>query len=108
MAKTYLIETRQTFIIGYAVTMDDDMDPKTIADKVITATAFFRAWATDGEFSKEFYQYDAGEVFEQCIPTSKEQIPRIFRAKNDYLSHLTDEEIVGRFTMDFRTNKEEE
>lgn len=98
MVKTYLIETRQTFIIGYAVTMDDDMDPKTIADKVIA----------DGEFSKEFYQYDAGEVFEQCIPTSKEQIPRIFRAKNDYLSKLSDNEILERFTMDFRTNKEEE
>lgn len=98
MVKTYLIETRQTFIIGYAVTMDDDMDPKTIADKVIA----------DGEFSKEFYQYDAGEVFEQCIPTSKEQIPRIFRAKNDYLSQLSDNEILERFTMDFRTNKEEE
>lgn len=102
MSKTYLIETRQTFIIGYAVTMDDDMDPKTIAGKIIAETGH------GDEFPIELYQFDAGEQFEQCIPTSKEQIPKIFRAKNDYLSHLTDEEIVKRFTMDFRTNKEEE
>jgi hypothetical protein len=102
MSKTYLIETRQTFIIGYAVTMDDDMDPKTIAGKIIAETGH------GAEYPIELYQYDAGEVFEQCIPTSNEQIPKIFRAKNDYLSQLNDDEILGRFTMDFRTNKEEE
>lgn len=100
MSKTYLIETRQTFIIGYAVTMDDDMDPKTIAGKIIAEN--------DWDKTVELYQYDAGEQFEQCIPTSNEQIPKIFRAKNDYLNMLTDEEILYRFTMDFRTNKEEE
>ena len=98
MSKTYLIETRQTFIIGYAVTMDDDMDPKTIADKVIA----------DGEFSKEFYQYDAGEQFEQCIPLKEDgQLARVFRSKNDYLADWTDEEIKERFLMDFRTNKDD-
>ena len=101
MSKTYLIETRQTFIIGYAVVMDDDMDPKEIANKIIDEGCH------GGELPTELYQYDAGETFEQCIPTSKEQVPRIFRSKNDYLSKLSDEEIVERFTMDFRTNKEE-
>ena len=98
MSKTYLIETRQTFIIGYAVVMDDDMDPKTIAGKIIA----------DDEFSKELYQYDAGEQFEQCIPLADGQISRVFRAKNDYLSKLSDEEIEERFVMDYRTNKEED
>lgn len=100
MSKTYLIETRQTFIIGYAVTMDDDADPKTIAGKIIAELPY--------EEVKELYQYDAGEQFEQCIPTSEEQIPKIFRSKNDYLSQLSDEEIVYRFTMDLRTKKEKE
>lgn len=102
MSKTYLIETRQTFIIGFAVVMDDDMDPKTIAGKIITDVGH------GAEYPIELYQYDAGEVFEQCIPTSNEQIPKVFRAKNDYLSHLTDEEIAFRFTMDFRTGKDNE
>lgn len=101
MSKTYLIETRQTFIIGYAVVMDDDMDPKTIAGKIIAEGTH------GGEFPKELYQYDAGEQFEQCIPLADGQISRIFRAKNDYLSMLSDEEITERFTMDFRTNKED-
>lgn len=100
MAKTYLIETRQTFIIGYAVTMDDDMDPKTIAGKIIADVPH------GGELPPELYQYDAGEVFEQCIPLGDGQIQRVFRAKNEYLSQLSDDEILERFTMDYRTNKE--
>ena len=101
MSKTYLIETRQTFIIGYAVVMDDDMDPKTIAGKIIAEGNH------GGELPTELYQYDAGEQFEQCIPLADGQIPKVFRAKNNYLAELGDEEIVERFTMDFRTNKEE-
>ena len=102
MSKTYLIETRQTFIIGYAVVMDDDMDPKTIAGKIIAETSHGAAW----ELPTELYQYDAGEVFEQCIPLNDGQTAKVFRAKNDYLSMLSDEEIETRFVMDFRTNKE--
>ena len=97
MSKIYLIETRQTFIIGYAVVMDDDMDPKTIAGKIIAE-----------EMPKELYQYDAGEIFEQCIPTSEEQIPKIFRAKNEYLSKVFDDEhILEHYVLDYRTSKEE-
>ncbi len=102
MAKTYLIETRQTFIIGYAVTMDDDMDPKTIAGKIIAETGH------GAEFPIELYQYDAGEQFEQCIPLKEDgQLARVFRSKNDYLADWTDEEIKERFLMDFRTNKDD-
>ena len=100
MSKTYLIETVSTFIHGYIVEMDDDMDPKTIADKIIAEP--------DPNKVKETYQYHVNEKFEQCIPVKREQIGNIFRAKNDYLSGLSDEDIVDRFTMDFRTNKEEE
>ncbi len=100
MSKTYLIETRQTFIIGYAVVMDDDMDPKTIAGKIIAETNH------GGEFPTELYQYDAGEVFEQCIPLNDGQTAKVFRSKNSYLSKLSDEEIEQRFTIDYRTNKE--
>ncbi len=102
MSKTYLIETRQTFIIGYAVTMDDDADPKEIAKKIIDEGYH------GGELARELYQYDAGETFEQCIPLGEGQIPKVFRAKNDYLAALSDEEIVERYTMDYRKNKEEE
>ena len=101
MSKTYLIETRQTYIIGYAVVMDDDMDPRMIAGKIIAEVPH------GGEFPTELYQYSNGEVFEQCIPLAEGQVARIFRAKNDYLSGLSDEEIIERFTMDYRTNKEE-
>jgi len=97
MSKTYLIETRQTFIIGYAVVMDDDMDPKTIAGKIVAEN--------DWDKTVELYQYDAGEQFEQCIPTSNEQIPKIFRAKNEYLSQLTDEEILYRFRSEEHTSE---
>ena len=101
MSKTYLIETRQTHIIGYFVQMDDDADPKEIAGKIIEDAPWSLAIA-------EIYQYDAGEVFEQCIPSSMEQAPRIFRAKNEYLASLEDDEIRARFTMDMRTKKEKE
>lgn len=97
MSKIYLIETVSTFIHGYIVEMDDDMDPRTIAGKIIAED--------DIDKIKENYQYHVGEKFDQCIPVSKDQIGRIFRAKNDYLSHLTDEDIIDRFTMDYRTEK---
>lgn len=97
MSKIYLIETVSTFIHGYIVEMDDDMDPKTIAGKIIAEPDINKV--------KETYQYHVGEKFEQCIPVYKEQIGRIFRSKNDYLSNLTDEDITEGFTMDFRTKK---
>ena len=100
MSKIYLIETVSTFIHGYIVEMDDDMAPQTIAGKIIAEK--------DPDKIKETYQYHCGERFEQCIPVKREQIGNIFRAKNDYLSHLTDEEIVERFTMDYRKDKKEE
>ena len=103
MSKTYLIETRQTFIIGFAVVMDDDMDPKTIAGKIIADVGH------GGELPTELYQHDAGEQFEQCIPLKEDgQLARVFRAKNEYIADWTDEEIKEKFLMDFRTNKEEE
>ena len=94
MSKTYLIETRQTFIIGYVVTMDDDMDPKEISKQVIAS-----------EQPTEFYQLHIGEEFDQCIPLKKGQAPRVFRSKNGYLADLSDEVIVSKFVMDFRTKK---
>jgi hypothetical protein len=100
VSKTYLIETRQTFIIGYAVVMDDDMDPKTIAGKIIADVGH------GGELPTELYQYDAGEVFEQCIPLNDGQLAKVFRAKNEYIANWTDEEITEKFLMDFRTNKD--
>jgi len=100
MTKVYLIETVSTFIHGYAVIMDDDMDPKTIAGKIIAED--------DLDNIKELYQYHVGEKFDQCIPLKEGQMTRVFRAKNDYLAGLSDEEIIERFTMDYRTNKEEE
>ena len=99
MSKTYLIETVSTFIHGYAVVMDDDMDPKTIAGKIIAET--------DPDKIKELYQWHTGEKFEQNIPLNEGQVARVFRAKNSYLSQLSDEEIEERFVMDYRTNKEE-
>lgn len=100
MSKTYLIETVSTFIHGYAVVMDDDMDPKAIAEKILAED--------DIDKIKELYQYHVGEKFEQCIPLKEGQVTKVFRAKNGYLAGLSDEEIATRFTMDYRTNKEEE
>lgn len=99
MSKIYLIETFSTFIHGYAVEMDDDMDPKVIAGKIIAET--------DVDKIKELYQYHVGEKFDQCIPLKEGQVSRVFRAKNDYLKDLSDEEIIEKYTMDYRTNKEE-
>ena len=98
MSKIYLIETRQTYIIGYAVIMDDDMDPKEIAQQVIMNTS---------DDTVELYQWHVGEQFDQCIPLKDGQLVKVFRAKNDYLAGLSDEEIVGKFMMDFRKNEEE-
>jgi len=98
MAKTYLIETITTFTHGYFVEMDDDMDPRVIAEKICSEP--------DNVDIVEGYQYFSGEKFDQCIPTSIEQIPRIFRAKNSYLAQLDDEDIINRFTLDYRTDKD--
>lgn len=92
MSKTYLIETVSTFKHGYVVIMDDDMDPREISKQVI-----------DSEEPTEFYQLHIGEEFDQCIPLKENQAPRVFRAKNDYLADLSDEEIVSKFVMDYRT-----
>lgn len=100
MSKTYLIETVSTFIHGYAVVMDDDMDPREIAEKILAEDNI--------DTIKELYQYHVGEKFDQCIPLKEGQVTKVFRAKNGYLAGLSDEEIAARFTMDYRTNKEEE
>lgn len=94
MSKTYLIETISTFKHGYVVVMDHDMDPREIAKQVI-----------DLREPIEYYQLHIGEEFDQCIPLKEGQAPRVFRAKNDYLADLSDEEIVSKFVMDFRTEK---
>ena len=94
MSKTYLIETVSTFVHGYAVVMDDDMDPKTIAGKIIAQ-----------EMPTELYQYHVSETFDQCIPLAEGQLARVFRAKNEYLADWTDEEVAEKFLIDYRTEK---
>lgn len=98
MSKTYLIETVSTFIHGYAVEMDDDADPKEIAEKI--------ASNPDRDIV-ELYQYHKSELFDQCIPLKNGQVSRVFRAKNGYLADMSDEKIAERYTMDFRTIKED-
>ena len=97
MSKTYLIETSITFTYGYAVVTDDDMDPRAIAEQLIN----------DPTDTVELYQYHTNEKFEQCIPLKPGQVVKVFKAKNGYISNLSDEEIVGKFMMDFRKNEEE-
>lgn len=94
MSKTYLIETKSTFILGYVVEMDDDADPRKVAEDLINGNL---------DEVVENYQYHSGETFDQCIPLKKEQIGNVFRAKNNYLAHLSNDEILQRFTIDART-----